>query len=335
MKVQSELKEASTQEMTRKLAALLMREQPTLPEIAQRLEISEHIAASMLEQLKKQGIAVSATSEDKYYIEKKFSLLDETVLRQFLSTDVAAVPIYLHWTIASTNLEASKLASKGEKGSFFVLSEQQTKGRGRRGKDWVSPFGANLYCTYKTDFRGSVAGLAGLSLAVGVEVVQALQALTGESEINIKWPNDLYYKGRKLGGILIEVTNTAPNEHSVIVGLGINGVHLDESVGQETAAMEEILPAHITRNNWVAVVLEALHRCLVNFQAKGLQGYVRAWEQYDILKDQAVTIHLGGEAVQGVAVGLASNGELIVAAESGLRNFNAGEVSVRKNHTVD
>ena len=132
-------------------------------------------------------------------------------------------------SIDSTNKYAREKAEQAPASGSVVLAEQQSAGRGRRGKTWVSPFAANIYLSIVWDFEQGAQALEGLSLAVGVAVKRALNA-QGVNGVQLKWPNDIYVEGQKLGGILLEMIGDPAGQCSVIVGVGIN-VAMPESSG--------------------------------------------------------------------------------------------------------
>ena len=114
---------------------------------------------------------------------------------------------------------------------MVCFAEHQSAGKGRRGRQWVSPFGSNIYMSILWRFQqDGIACTAGLSLAVGVAVIRALKTY-GFNEVGLKWPNDIYCQGKKLGGILIEVSGEADGPCAVIIGLGLN-LFLPEIQGQ-------------------------------------------------------------------------------------------------------
>ena len=118
-------------------------------------------------------------------------------------------------------MEALRRVEAGGRSGLVCTAEQQTAGRGRRGREWISPFGRNLYVSTVWEFTQGAAALEGLSLAVGVAVAQALKGL-GLPEVQLKWPNDIQHEGKKLGGVLLEMVGDASRQCQVVVGIGVN-----------------------------------------------------------------------------------------------------------------
>ena len=137
-----------------------------------------------------------------------------------LQAEAPMAPVHCFPVIDSTNqylLERVNTLSSGES----CLAECQTAGRGRRGKPWVSPFGCQLILSMYWRLEQGMAAAMGLSLAVGVAVVEALESL-GYPGVALKWPNDLYYQGRKLAGILVEMSGSAGASCHLVIGVGLN-----------------------------------------------------------------------------------------------------------------
>lgn len=302
--------------------------------VAEELQEDEWCLLERLASLRDRGMPITALAEGEYALEQDVQLLNSALLAADMQTEARKIPLHVAWSLASTNQTAAAMANKAE-GPFFLLAEQQTEGRGRRGKKWVSPFGSNLYLSYKTDFSEGAAQLAGLSLVVGVAVAAALKKLSRAEGISIKWPNDVYFHERKLGGILIEVVGDMQGSCSAIIGLGLNGSLPKGDVGQPVAAVEELLGAQVMRNQWVAHILDAIYTHVERFKVDGLQAFLADWRRYHLLEGQFVNVLLGEQTIEGRVVGVAPTGELLVETKDGIEAFSAGEVSVRKHVAAD
>lgn len=219
---------------------------------------------------------------------------------------------------------------------WLLVAEQQTAGRGRQGKPWHSTLGASLTFSLALPFQP--ADWAGLSLAVGVALVEALDPLKdGQSpRIAIKWPNDLWLLdaaapnglgGRKLGGILIE-TVSAGSRRLAVIGIGLNVQPLEGAeVDTGIAALSEI-DRHLTAPAALARVARPLVEALRRFEREGLAAFAAGFEARDLLKGRAVTT-TAPEVPRGIAQGIAPDGALWVDAPSGRHAIHSGEVSVR------
>ena len=188
-----------------------------------QLNVSRTAVWKQLRKLDDLGIELQSCKRRGYRIPGGLSLLCESSIRQHL-LGAAAVELRrleIHQQVDSTNALAMQSAQLGPASGAVFLSEAQSAGRGRRGRSWVSPFGRNIYMSVVYGFTGGVAAVEGLSLAVGVAVVRALEAM-GISGAELKWPNDILWSGRKLGGVLLEISGDPAGTCEVIVGIGVN-----------------------------------------------------------------------------------------------------------------
>jgi BirA family biotin operon repressor/biotin-[acetyl-CoA-carboxylase] ligase len=169
------------------------------------------------------GIELDVDSDQRYRIPGGLSLLDAAGVRSSLSPIATQLlkSLQVHPVIDSTNAELLRQAGQGISEGTVCTAEQQTAGRGRRGRQWVSPFGRNIYLSVLWEFAAGPSALEGLSLAVGVAVARALSNC-GVDNVRLKWPNDVFIGDAKLGGILLEMKSNAEGVCQVVVGVGIN-----------------------------------------------------------------------------------------------------------------
>lgn len=298
-------------------------------EVGEAVGTSRAYVWKRIESLKKQGIEIVSARGEGYRLPEGQELLTVEKLATYLS--VSTLPLRLCWRLPSTNVAAIELALEFPDAEFVLISESQTEGRGRRGKQWLSPFGADLYMSYKVPFEGGAKSFQGLSLVVGVAVITALKKVTNAEDLSLKWPNDLYYQGRKFGGILVEMTGDINGKCDAIIGVGINATFDSaEQTGQEVASIHEFIPEQTNRNFWVAEVINELSDTLQKFRQVGLTPFIERWSAYDFLKGQPVSVFLGETHIQGVALGVGETGALEVRTSKGVQSFYAGDVSVRK-----
>lgn len=231
--------------------------------------------------------------------------------------------------VDSTNRVAMDAVTQGQR-RYVCFAERQTAGRGRRGRDWVSPFGCNLYCSLIQRFRNGFAGMEGLSLAVGIGVRRAVRQ-NGAQNVGLKWPNDVVVDDRKLGGILIEVTGDVAGDCFAVIGIGLNlrmPERAGERIDQDWANLDQCSTTSWSRNSLAIDLLNQLSEVLGSFQASGLAPFLADWEQADTLNGCRVQVS-GLENVTGVCRGVDDKGGLVVETNSGVRVFYGGEVSLR------
>lgn len=227
----------------------------------------------------------------------------------------------------STNEVAKGFAPTPGRGSC-CLAEYQTGGRGRLGRTWVSPFARNLYCSLAWEFDGGIAALEGLSLAVGVAVRRALAGL-GAADVRLKWPNDLLRDGRKLGGILVEVTGDPEGRCRAVIGIGVNVAMPAAATDAIDQPWSDLAGLGVSRDALAAAVLTELLPLLRDFPATGFAAHRAEWEASDHYRDRLVAISIGSNRREGIARGVNERGALALECADGWQWFSGGEVSLR------
>ncbi len=226
----------------------------------------------------------------------------------------------------STNTQALAHLRAGG-GPLLLVAERQTAGRGRLGRAWHSEAGAALTCSLALALPAELE-LSGLSLAVGVAVADALEPEA--SEIALKWPNDLFLRGAKLGGILIETTALASGERGVVIGLGLNLAPLPADADRTAyasghAALRQLLPG-IDAEAALARIAPALLHLLADFESLGgFAAWQPAFARRDLTLNRRVRV---GEA-SGIARGVSARGELLLERDGRTTPISAGELSLR------
>lgn len=280
------------------------------------------------------GIEVDAVRGRGYRLAHRLELLDRDQIASLLRQGTAArlSELEVIGTVDSTNARvAGRRLDDGTRG-VACLAEQQTAGRGRRGRAWVSPFGANIYLSLVWRFDSPPIGLAGLSLAVGVAVAQALTDV-GAAGATLKWPNDVLWDGRKLSGILVELSGESEGPTHAIIGVGVNvrmpraaGSAIDQPWTDLAVAAGNATPS---RNLVAARLLDRLVAACVAFRDEGLAPFLVRWRELDGLAGRPVRVTVGERVVDGTALGVAPSGALRLATADGEREFHGGEVSLR------
>ncbi|MCI0654190.1 MAG: biotin--[acetyl-CoA-carboxylase] ligase [Methylococcaceae bacterium] len=279
------------------------------------------------------GIPIDAVSGRGYRLVRSLELLDETLIRPALTHDVieATGAFYIHDRIDSTNRFLSSLpAGPGLKGAI-CLAESQTAGKGRGGRRWISPFGNNVYMSLAWQYPGGPACVSGLSLAVGVAAVRALVAM-GITDLGLKWPNDILWHGKKLGGILIELWGEAQGPCTIVVGLGLNyamSAAEGAAIEQEWVDLDTINNrSKPGRNRLVASLINEILPAVANFDQSGLMPFLSEWRALDCMHGKTVDLHLAGHEISGIVSGISDEGLIqLYTSDRELRSFASGEVS--------
>jgi BirA family biotin operon repressor/biotin-[acetyl-CoA-carboxylase] ligase len=280
------------------------------------------------------GLEIVAERGRGYRLPAPLELLDAARILAVLSPEAQKriARLEIHDAIDSTNTRLMREAAEGAPSGTLCLAERQTAGRGRLGRIWVSPFGANLYLSLLWRFPFGPAGMGGLSLAAGAGVADALRA-AGAQDIGLKWPNDILWQRRKLAGLLLEVAGEAHGPAHVVVGVGVN-THLEPEQGaaidRPWVDLDQVLGrGAYGRNALAAGVAEALVQAMDRFGREGLTPFLADWERYDLYRGEQVEVHWGQQRVRGTHLGLDANGALRLDTGSGIETFQAGEVSLR------
>lgn len=246
------------------------------------------------------------------------------------ASGMAIAPTFsLFDSIDSTNAAALRAVKSGSSGAVW-LAEQQTAGRGRRGKYWHSPESASIYFSMLWHFD-EVAGLDGLSLAVGVVVAELLDRI-GVTNVALKWPNDVLCEQRKLGGILLEMQIRDDDRPSVVMGIGLNvAVPQAESrdIDQPWTDVSSQLLNCPSRNQIVADLAFNLCTMLPEFEGGGFPAFKTRWDRFDYLSGQDVDLIMQDSTRSGMALGVADDGALLVSIDGQTHSVYGGEVSVR------
>jgi BirA family biotin operon repressor/biotin-[acetyl-CoA-carboxylase] ligase len=299
-------------------------------ELGSMLGVSRTAIWKQLQKIQELDLPLESTKGKGYCIPGGLDLLSLAPIQSALSAQAKSLisDIDIQGVIGSTSAMAMTRAATGAKG-YVCTAEQQIAGRGRRGRTWVSPYASNLYASVIWEFAGGASALDGLSLAVGVAVVEALDK-AGVNGARLKWPNDVLYNEHKLAGILLEMTGDASGPCQVVVGIGLN-VNMPSSPGidQPWTDVKSINSNAAKRNNLLALLLNELMPLLAGFEPGGFSAYRDQWQALDVYAGREVVMMLGDDMVLGLADGVDATGAMLLKTDSGMRRFNGGEVSLR------
>ena len=212
-----------------------------------------------------------------------------------------------------------------------ILAEFQSAGRGRRGRQWHSPHGRNLYLSLGWKFEKPLTELGCLPLVLALSAAQAL-ARIGLKGHRVKWPNDLLLGGRKFCGCLVEVKGDAKGPCHAVLGVGINVLMPESEVANEIdqpwTDLQSQLPT-CSRNDLAALLLEELIKQLVLFEKQGFSPFRDTWAEMDGLAGRLVNVQSGCSLLQGTARGIDDQGALLLDTGEEVLNLHVGEVSVK------
>jgi BirA family biotin operon repressor/biotin-[acetyl-CoA-carboxylase] ligase len=220
-------------------------------------------------------------------------------------------------------------------GRFRVaLAEHQTAGRGRMDKVWHSPPSSGLCMSMSYTFEQAPENLPCVTLAIGVALAKSLEQI-GLSGVGLKWPNDIVVRNGKLGGILTEVRSAHGQGMTVVVGVGINvdlgctpetsGILTSIGYASDLATCLDDLPS---RSAISAAMIEGLFNALAEFETDGFSPFFKAWERFDWLRGQRVSVDQSDGLIRGVCQGIDVDGALILRTDSGTQRILSGSVQL-------
>ncbi|NVZ23367.1 bifunctional biotin--[acetyl-CoA-carboxylase] ligase/biotin operon repressor BirA [Pseudomonas costantinii] len=240
-----------------------------------------------------------------------------------------AWPIHIFDSIDSTNAEALRLVGGGCAAPFLVLAEQQTAGRGRRGRKWVSPFAQNVYYSLVLRIEGGLRQLEGLSLVVGLAVMHALRGV-GVQDAALKWPNDVLVGTKKIAGILLELVGDPADICHVVLGIGINvNMQKADEVDQQWTSVGLEKGSPVDRNYLAAQLSLQLQDYLDRHKASGFAALQGEWEQHHLWQGRAVSLIAGVNQIDGVVLGVDRQGALRLRVDGVEKIYSGGELSLR------
>ena len=297
--------------------------------LAQELKLSRAAISKQVQHLSSFGIATESHSSRGYRLCEALTLLSKTDIASLLEHDrsrqceVSVLP-----QTESTNSYLLSLSQ--DKDPQIVTAEYQEAGRGRRGRQWQSPLAQHIYLSLSWTFENWPAQLSTVSLLAGVICCERLNARFG-IETKLKWPNDLYINGKKLGGILTECRGEPHGSCRVIIGIGINVTHSEKLSDQPWISVADCIDTNalpIDRNQLIAelsiTVFDALHQ----FSVSGFAPLLARFNALDLTRDQQVNVH-ADNSYSGIARGIDENGALRVETDAGIQLVHAADVSVR------
>ena len=312
-------------------------------DLAAALEVSRTSVWKMILRVEELGLELHAVKGKGYKLLEPLDLLEEEKIFKNIPNESkdSIQSLQIFQTISSTSSHVMELSQKGElrlsgKKIFVCIAEQQTDGKGRRGRLWVSPYGYNLYFTIVREFNTGVSELEGLSLVIALAVTRVL-ARDQIQGLCIKWPNDILWKRKKLAGILLEVSGDPTGLSQVLIGLGLNisasanpDAMLD--VDQEWVDLKTISGKVPDRNKLMADLLVEIAQVIDEFEDKGFAAFKSEWNNSDTLRNQDVELKTHSnqsDGVLGKVLGVNNQGALLLQTKDGEETFHGGELSLR------
>jgi BirA family biotin operon repressor/biotin-[acetyl-CoA-carboxylase] ligase len=297
-------------------------------ELGGRLGISRSAVWKRLQQLQvDSGLCLHRVRGKGYRLEQPLSLLSAEVLKERLP----GLRLWIEDWVDSTNALALRYLPLHEP-PFVVLAEAQTAGRGRRGRRWVSPYGENLYFSLVIRIDRSATQLQALSLVVGVAVLRTLRQL-GVAGVGLKWPNDLLVAGKKIAGILLELSGDPADVCQVVIGIGVNAnMRAGSGIDQDWTSVHLETGRQVERNELAVALAVQLRQVLSIHREEGFAAFREEWEASHVWQGREVRLISGVHEIGGTVLGVTIDGGLRLAVEGGEQVYSGGELSLRLQH---
>lgn len=300
-------------------------------ELCNKFGVSRTAIWKAINQLKDMGYEIEAVPNKGYHLVSAPDVMNEAEIKSLLHTEWAGQELFCFDEIDSTNTKAKELAEQGYPSGTLVVADRQIAGRGRRGRSWDSPAGIGIFMTLllKPDINPNNASM--LTLVTALATAQAISDVTG-AEAKIKWPNDIVINGKKVCGILTEMSAQFDYINHIVIGIGIN-VHNEsfpEEIRETASSLLLESGKRIHRANLIARFLEWFEAGYAIFlQTEDLEGLMKDYNALLVNIQKQVRILDPKEPFEGKAIGITKRGELIVDTWESRKLVSSGEVSVR------
>lgn len=304
--------------------------------LAEKLNMSRVGVWSRINKLRKQGLVIEATQNRGYRIAKEPDYFNLSLIKALLSDYKDDFKVIVLDKTDSTNSEAERLLANGEKTPFAILANMQRNGRGRLGKEWHSPREGNLYLSIAFRPEADLEKLRTFTLFQGVRLCNFLRDQTGIDDIYLKWPNDLVWKGKKMGGMLTEASIDFEQVKTLIFGLGLNINGNCESypsgIKSHSTSLVNLCGEKVRLNEVASKIIKTIILTYNDSMSGKFEDELQnKWASFDFLKGKKVEFSAQGNKFTGKADGIDFDGSLRLKLRNGrMKKITAGEISIKK-----
>lgn len=327
------------QQMKQKVLSLLLGREGYISgeKISRELNISRTAVWKHVESLKQEGYTIDSVPRRGYKVLAAPDVLFPGDIKSSLETKVLGRDIHYFHSVDSTNRVAKELAEKGASEGTLVIAEEQTQGRGRMGRPWISPAGgiwmSLILRPHLPPYR-----VQGITLVASVAVVEAIKAVTGLRPL-IKWPNDIYLEDKKVCGILTEMKGETDRVDYIVIGIGLNANNTFSGLKEEApaaGALRGFLGRQTDRKELVRSILSFLEKAYLGYCREGIDPVLEQWRNNNFTLGRHVVLRMGGREFAGVAEDITAEGGLLLRDSQGsTRVFYSGEVTVTGHDGID
>ncbi len=279
--------------------------------IGKKLNISRTAVWKNIKILSNYGIDIVTDNQLGYKIKDNLVLLDKDKILKGINFNTITLNIFE--SIGSTN-DYLKNVDNGDYQNHICLSEYQSNGNARLGRNWYSPFAQNIYLSIKHKFQKDISAISGLSLVLGISIINSLLSLKLPSKFLIKWPNDIYYEDKKILGILTEVIGESNGDCNAIIGIGlnVNMMHLPNSNNIKWTSLKKITGENFDRSEICVLLINNIIKDLEKFNILGFQYYLDEWKDYDYLQGKQISVTNHNNIIEGKYMGIDEGGNLLI-----------------------
>ena len=302
--------------------------------LGEQLGISRAAISKHIKSLQEMGLDIFKVTGKGYSLNSQVGLLNQAQIQQYYQAfGATTAKVEVHPIIDSTNSELMRrIQAKTElESGTVIVAEMQQLGRGRRGRVWQSPFGANLYYSYFWRLDDGIQAAMGVSIVVGLAVYDAIKALYN-IEVELKWPNDIYLNKQKLAGVLVELDAQPQGPCQLVIGIGIN-LQMPESFSQHIDQAWTDLSQHtqqLNKNQLVASLTYHLEQRLEQYSESGLQSMHQQWNALNAFAGECVELNTGHRSWRGICEGIDPQGGIRIRQDGEVKSYYGGEISLRK-----
>lgn len=301
-------------------------------QLCEQFQVSRTAIWKVIDQLKKEGYQIEAVRNKGYRLIESPDVMSKAEIESLMDTKWAGKNVVYYDEIDSTNNRAKEAGEKGDAHGTLFVADMQVAGKGRRGRVWKSPSGSSIYMTILLYPEVAPIKAPQLTLVMAIAVAEGIQKVTG-LETKIKWPNDIVVNGKKICGILTEMSTEIDYINHVVIGVGIN-VNQDtfpEDIRSTATSLKIELGKKVKRSELIAAVMESFETCYETFmKTEDLSGLQELYNSMLVNRDREVKVLEPGNEYKAHALGINQTGELIVRMPDGEeKEIYAGEVSVR------
>jgi len=305
--------------------------------IGKQLGVSRTAISTNVKALINMGLDIFSVTGKGYKLAEPLHLLNKRKIlllmseKTITSNNQLKPEIEVHSLIDSTNDYLMRRLPNQLTQGQVCLAEYQSAGRGRRGRQWISPFGSQIYLSMYWYLEQGLSAAMGLSLLSALAVSDAVFAVSGV-QVQLKWPNDIYLDGVKLAGILIDLEGQALEPSHSVIGIGLNldmPAQVADKIDQRWTDLQSHSETKIDRNVLSAQLISCLHTRLQQYQSEGLTAMLDEWHVHDVYLNKRVKLLTGERVTKGICRGINNQGALLLEVDGLVKPIYGGEVSLR------